>query len=72
MSQLTITNFRNNIYNIIDRVIDTGIPKTIESKDHKVKIIVDDEIRSKFSNLEKMPPTPSPLPFIIEQESTIV
>jgi len=53
MSQLTITNFRNNIYNIIDRVIDTGIPKTIESKDHKVKIIVDDEIRSKFSNLEK-------------------
>ena len=31
MSQLTITNFRNNIYNIIDRVIDTGIPKTIES-----------------------------------------
>ena len=53
MSKLTITNFRSNIYNIIDGVIETGIPKTIERKGHKVKIILDDEIRSKFSNLEK-------------------
>jgi len=53
MSKLTITNFRSNIYNIIDGVIDTGIPKIIERKGHKVKIILDDEIRSKFDNLEK-------------------
>ena len=53
MSKLTITNFRGNIYNIIDGVIDTGIPITIERKGHKVKIILDDEIRSKFDNLEK-------------------
>ena len=53
MSKLTITNFRSNIYNIIDGVIDTGIPQTIERKGHKVKIILDDEIRSKFDNLEK-------------------
>ena len=53
MSKLTITNFRSNIYNIIDGVIDTGIPKTIERKGHKVKIILDDEIRNKFDNLEK-------------------
>ena len=53
MSKLTITNFRSNIYNIIDGVIDTGIPKTIERKGYKVKIILDDEIRYKFDNLEK-------------------
>lgn len=53
MSKLTITNFRGNIYNLIDGVIDTGIPITIERKGHKVKIILDDEIRSKFDNLEK-------------------
>ena len=53
MSKLTITNFRNNIYNIIDGVIDTGIPKTIERKGYEVKIILDDKIRNKFDNLEK-------------------
>ena len=53
MSKLTITNFRNNIYNIIDGVINTGIPKTIERKGYKVKIILDDKIRNKFDNLEK-------------------
>ena len=53
MEKLTITNLRSNIYKIIDEVIETGIPKTIKRKGHKIKIVVDDENRSKFSNLEK-------------------
>lgn len=53
MEKLTITNLRSNIYKIIDEVIETGIPKTINRKGHKVKIVVDDENRSKFNNLEK-------------------
>ena len=53
MEKLTVTNLRSNIYKIIDEVIETGIPKTIKRKGHKVKIVVDDETRSKFSNLEK-------------------
>jgi len=50
MSNLTPTELRNNIYNVLDEVLATGIPVEIIRKGKTLKIIVVDPI-DKLQNL---------------------
>ena len=49
---LTASTLRNNIYRLLDKVLETGIPLEIERKGRKLKIISDGKI-SKLDNLKK-------------------
>ncbi len=49
---ISATKLRQNLYNILDQVINDGIPVEVERKGHKLKI-VPEKSRSKFSLLEK-------------------
>jgi hypothetical protein len=48
---LTVTQLRNDIYNLLDKVAETGIAQEIERKGKKLKIILDSP-KSKLDNLE--------------------
>ena len=50
MNNLTPTELRNNIYNVLDEVLATGIPVEIIRKGRILKIIVTDPI-DKLKNL---------------------
>ncbi|MBW1894179.1 MAG: type II toxin-antitoxin system Phd/YefM family antitoxin [Deltaproteobacteria bacterium] len=51
MEAISPTALRNNLFKIIDSVIQTGIPVEIERKGHRLKIIVEEK-KSKFKNLK--------------------
>lgn len=53
MEKMTVTSLRDKLYQVIDRVIKTGIPQEIERDGHKLKIILADEKKDKLSNLKK-------------------
>lgn len=38
---ITLTELRGNLYQLIDQVIDTGMPLDIERKGHHIKITVE-------------------------------
>jgi hypothetical protein len=52
MSPLSLTALRNQLFKIVDRAIETGIPVEIERKGHKLKIVLEEK-KSKFNNLKK-------------------
>lgn len=39
---LSLTELRNNLYKIVDQVIETGIPVEVTRNNHKIKIILSD------------------------------
>jgi hypothetical protein len=45
---------RQNIYKMLDRVIDTGIPVEIERKNRRLKIVAVEK-KNKLANLRKRP-----------------
>ncbi len=49
---LTASSLRKNIYRILDKISETGIPVEIERKGKKLKIISSGEVQ-KLSNLKK-------------------
>ncbi|MBN2535574.1 MAG: type II toxin-antitoxin system Phd/YefM family antitoxin [Spirochaetales bacterium] len=49
---ITATKLRQNLYNILDKIIETGIPVEIERNGYTLKIIPEKKI-SKFERLEK-------------------
>ncbi len=49
---MTATRLRQDIYNILDNVIETGIPVEIERKGGKLKI-VPEKRKNKLDNLKK-------------------
>jgi hypothetical protein len=53
---ITLTQFRNDLYKIIDQVIETGIPVEIERKGAMIQIVLVKE-KSKLGNLTKHPGT---------------
>lgn len=53
---VSITKLRENLYKIIDQVIETGIAVEIERKGVKLKIVPQKKI-SKLENLKKHPDT---------------
>ena len=52
MIKMTATRLRQDIYNILDNVIETGIPVEIERKGGKLKI-VPEKRKNKLNNLKK-------------------
>ncbi|MFZ0134431.1 MAG: type II toxin-antitoxin system Phd/YefM family antitoxin [Desulfobacterales bacterium] len=52
MTPITLTALRNQLFKIVDRVIETGIPVQIERKGHKLLIVLEEK-KSKFDNLKK-------------------
>ena len=49
---ITISRLRENIYNIIDSVIDTGVPVFIKRKGRTLKITVEGKV-NKLENLKR-------------------
>jgi hypothetical protein len=55
---LTASRLRENIYKILDKVIDTGIPVEIERRGKKLRILpVESGTVSKLDNLTERPDT---------------
>ena len=50
MKTVTPTQLRKNIYNLLDEVLDTGIPIEIKKGDRKLRIIPEEKI-DKFQKL---------------------
>ncbi len=46
------SQFREDIYNLLDRVIETGVPLEIKRKGKVLKVMLDKKV-SKLSNLKK-------------------
>ena len=51
---ITASELRQNIYRILDRVAETGIPEEINRRGHLLRI-VSTQIKSKLSNAKKRP-----------------
>lgn len=51
---LNVTDLRKNLYEILDRVIETGVPVEIERRGKKLKIVAA-EPRDKLANLKPRP-----------------
>jgi hypothetical protein len=52
MIKMTATKLRQDIYNILDKVIETGIPVEIERKGSKLKLFPE-KTKNKLDNLKK-------------------
>lgn len=52
MEILTLTALRQRLYEVVDRVIATGVPQEIERKGKRVKIVLEEGERDKFKNLK--------------------
>lgn len=50
MKPMNLTQIRSDLYNIVDQVINTGIPVEIERNGHIVKLTVE-PVKSKLDNL---------------------
>ena len=49
MSSISLTALRSQLFKIVDRIIETGMPVEIERKGHKLKIVLEEK-KSKFKN----------------------
>lgn len=52
MEKISLTSLRNNIYQIFDNLIQTGIPLEIERNGHKILISLENESNDKFAKLK--------------------
>ncbi len=52
--EMNPSELRRNLYNLLDQVIETGIPLEIKRKGHKLKIIPSKPV-SKLANLQSNP-----------------
>ena len=53
MDKISITTLRNNLYKIIDNIIETGAPLEIDRHGHIIKIILVENKKNKLDNLVK-------------------
>ena len=52
MTPISLTALRSQLFKIVDRVIETGMPVEIERKGHKLKIVLEEK-KSKLDNLQR-------------------
>ena len=50
MERLSLSALRQQLFKVVDKVIETGVPVEIERHGHRLKIVLD-EPRSKLANL---------------------
>ena len=53
MAALSLTSLRKQLYQVVDRVLETGIPAEIERKGQKLLIVPVGRPRSRLRNLKK-------------------
>ena len=51
MCPISLTALRNNLFKIVDKVIETGNPVELERKGHRLKIVIEAK-KSKLENLK--------------------
>jgi prevent-host-death family protein len=51
---MTVTKLRQNLFKVLDRVLDTGVPIEIKRKGKKIRIVAVEPV----SRLEKLEPHP--------------
>ncbi len=51
MRPISLTALRNNLFKIVDQVIQNGNPVLLERKGHKLKIVLEEK-KSKLKNLK--------------------
>lgn len=51
MRPISLTALRNNLFQIVDKVIETGNPVELERKGHRLKIVMEAK-KSKLENLK--------------------
>jgi prevent-host-death family protein len=56
VTKISLTKMRSDLYKIMDRVLDTGVPVEIERRGRKIRIIPVPP-KSKLDNLVKRPGT---------------
>ncbi len=56
VTRLSLTKMRSDLYKIMDRVLDTGVPVEIERRGRKIRIVPVPP-KSKIDNLVKRPGT---------------
>jgi hypothetical protein len=52
MRPISLTALRNNLFKIVDELIETGNPVELERKGHRLKIVVEEK-KSKLDNLKR-------------------
>lgn len=56
--KITASKLRENIYKVLDEILETGIPVEIERRGRKLRIVPGDESpRTKLERLERRPNT---------------
>jgi antitoxin (DNA-binding transcriptional repressor) of toxin-antitoxin stability system len=56
--KITASKLRENIYKVLDSILETGVPVEIERRGRKLRIVPGDESpRSKLERLERRPST---------------
>ena len=56
MKRVTLTKLRADLYNIVDQILETGVPVEIERNSERLKIVPCAK-KSKLKNLKKHPGT---------------
>jgi len=51
MGPISLTSLRNNLFKIVDEVIQSGNPVELERKGHRLKIVLEEK-KSKLDNLK--------------------
>jgi prevent-host-death family protein len=52
MKSLSLTALRQNLFGIVDKVIQTGVPVEIERNGKKVFLVPDEPLKTRLSNLK--------------------
>ncbi|MBI4730387.1 MAG: type II toxin-antitoxin system Phd/YefM family antitoxin [Acidobacteria bacterium] len=53
MTPLTLTALRKKLYEVVDRVLETGVPAVVERRGRRLLIIPDATVPTKLSRLKR-------------------
>lgn len=51
MSPISLNSLQSQLFEVVDKIIDTGIPVELERKGYRLKIVLEEK-RSKLANLK--------------------
>ncbi len=53
MKTFTLTSLRNNLFGIVDKIIETGVPIEIERNGRKIFLVPEEPMKTRLSNLKQ-------------------